>query len=152
MLLIIGFIFMVFVFAVISILSGAYALFIDMPSFSLILVSLIFFCLVSKSGKIIGDYIKTSFKKNHTYTAAELTSLSVALKNTSKFILLVGGFGFLTGVIASLIYLESKERLGPNLAISLITLLYSITISCFVFFPVQAWAENKINAMKDQEH
>jgi len=148
MLLIIGFLFMVFIFAVISILAGVYALFIDMPSLSLILVSLLFFCLVSKSGKIIGNYIKTSFKKNHTYTVTELSALSTALKNTSKFILLVGGFGFLTGVVASLIYLESKDRLGPNLAISLITLLYSITISCFVLFPVQAWAENKINMLK----
>jgi len=150
MLLIIGFLFMLIIFSVIGILSGAYRAFIDLPSALLVLVSLIFFCLVSKSGKIIGNYIKTSFKKEHIYTASELTSLSTAIKNTSKFILSVGGFGFLTGVIAALIYLDSKDRLGPFLATSLITLMYSITISCFALFPTQAWAENKINSLKDE--
>jgi len=150
MLLIIGFLFMLFIFAVISILSGAYRAFIDLPSVLLVFVPLLFFCLVSKSGKIIGNYIKTSFKKKHVYTATELTALSTALKNTGKFILLVGGFGFLTGVIAALIYLDSKDRLGPFLATSLLTLMYAITISCFALFPTQAWAENKINTLKDE--
>jgi len=150
MLLIIGFLFMLFIFAVISILTGAYRAFIDLPSALLVLVSLLFFCLVSKSGKIIGNYIKTSFKKEHIYTITELKALSTALKNTSKFILSVGGFGFLSGVIASLMYLDLKDRLGPNLAISLITLMYAITISCFALFPTQAWAENKINMLKDE--
>jgi flagellar motor component MotA len=150
MLLIIGFLFMLFIFAVIGILSGAYKAFIDLPSALLVLVSLFFFCLVSKSGKIIGNHIKTSFKKEHIYTVTELTTLSTAIKNTSKFILLVGGFGFLTGVIAALIYLDSKDKLGPFIATSLITLMYSITISCFTLFPTQAWAENKINTLKDE--
>jgi len=150
MLLIIGFLFMLFIFAVISILTGVYRVFIDLPSALLVLVPMLFFCLVSKSGKIIGNYIKTSFKKEHIYTVKELTALSTALKNTSKFILSVGGFGFFTGVIAALMYLDSKDRLGPNLALSLITLMYTITISCFVFFPTQSWAENKINTLKDE--
>jgi flagellar motor component MotA len=112
----------------------------------------LFLCLcsfsffASKSGNIIGRYIVTSFKKGHVYIRAELESLSVSVKNTIKFILAVGGFGGLAGVIASLFYLGTPEKLGPNLAVSLITLTYSITISYFVFFPLQAWAENKINS------
>jgi len=149
MLLVIGFLFMLFLFVVISVLSGVSASFLDIPSVLVILVPLLFFCLVSKSGKIIGNYIKMSFKKEHIYTAAELKALYAALKNTVKFVFLSGGFGFFAGLIASLLYFESKDRLGPNLAISLLTVMYSITISCFVFFPVQAWAENKINTLKD---
>lgn len=146
MLLIIGFLFMVFIFSILGILSGALAVFIDVPSALFILVPLLFFLFTSKSGKIFGGYIKKSFKKGNTYVETELTALSVAVKNTIKFILSTGGVGFLTGLAASLIYLESRDKLGPNLAVSLITLLYSIAISCFVFFPLQAWAENKINS------
>jgi flagellar motor component MotA len=146
MLLIFGFLFMVFILAAVGILSQMPTFFIDMPSILLIVIPLIFFLLASKSGNIIGRYIVTSFKKGHVYTKAELESLSAAVKNTIKFILAVGGFGFLAGLIACLADVRALERIGPNLAVSLITLTYSITVSFFVFFPLQAWAENKINS------
>jgi len=74
-------------------------------------------------------------------------SLSTAVKNTIKFTLGTGGFGFLVGFIACLMFLDKKEMLGPNIAVSLITVFYSILVSFVIFFPVQAWAENKLNAM-----
>jgi flagellar motor component MotA len=149
MLLIVGFLFMVFIFTIVSLLTGARAAFIDFPSALLIIVTLLFFFFSTKSGKTFGKYIKASFRKEHIYTANELTSLCIAAKNTIKFTLWVGGFGFFAGVIAALFYLDDPNMLGPNLAVSLITFMYSITISCFVFFPVQAWAENKINTLKE---
>jgi flagellar motor component MotA len=150
MLLLIGFFFMVFIFAIMGKLTGAAMLYLDWPSALLVLVLLLFFFFTSKSGKILVGYIKKSFKKEHTYTETELTAISGAVKNTIKFILSTGGIGFLAGLIASLFHLEFRDKLGPNLAISLITLMYSIAVSFFVFFPTQAWAENKINIMKDR--
>jgi flagellar motor component MotA len=116
------------------------AVFIDLPSALLILMSLLFFLLISKSGKILGKYIKTSFRKEYLYTETELVALSAAVKNTIKFLLATGGFGFMSGLIATLGYLGSPEKLGPNLAVCLITLTYSIAVSCFVFLPVQSLA------------
>ena len=147
MLLIVGFLFMVFIFATVGILTGAPAIFIDLPSVLLILVPLLFFFFTTKSSKILGTYIKTSFKKEHIYIGTELEALSAAVKNTIKFTLAVGGFGFMVGLIATLAQLGSPENIGPNLAVSLITLTYSIVISYFVFFPTQSWAENKINTL-----
>ena len=149
MLLIIGFLFMVFILVIVGALSGAVVIFIDLPSALLILVPLLFFFFTSKSGKILGKYIKTSFKKEYIYTGTELEAFSVAVKNTIKFTLAVGGFGFMTGLIVTLAHLGMPDELTPNLAVSLIVLTYSIAISCFVFFPVQAWAENKLNAMSE---
>ena len=149
MLLIIGFLFMIFFFAIIGILSGVGAVFIDLPSASLILVSLLFFFPSTKSGSIIGRYFKSSFKKDSTYTRTELTALCAAVKNTIKFILAVGGFGFAGGILGSLVNLENKNMLGPNLALSLLSFVYAITTSYFIFFPVQAWAENKINLLEN---
>jgi len=150
MLLIIGFLFMLFfIFAGVGIVSGmALRQIIDLPSALMVIVPLIFFLILSKNGNIIGRYVKTSFIKAHTYTGSELTGLSAAIKNTNKFILGTGVVCFLFGIISMLMNLQDKQMLGPNLAIALFTVLYSIAISCFVFFPTQAWVENKLNALK----
>jgi len=147
MLIIIGFLFSVFISVLICLpmrMSGL--VFIDFPSALLTLICLFFFFFTSKSGSIIGRYIKSSFKKDYNYTRAELLSLSMAIKNTVKFSLATGGFGFLTGLIASL-EAARKEDLGVNVAVSLVSVFYAIIVSYIIFFPVQAWAENKLNAM-----
>jgi flagellar motor component MotA len=147
MLIIIGFLFSVFISVLLGMMMGMSGLvFIDFPSALLILVCLFFFFFTSKSGSIIGKYIKSSFKKNYNYTRAELVSLSTAIKNTVKFTLAAGGFGFLSGAIASL-GVARKEDLGVNVAVSLVSVFYSIIVSYIIFFPIQAWAENKLNAM-----
>jgi len=148
MLLVIGFLFMVFIFSIVGALSGLLKMFIDLPSILLILVPLLFFIFISKSGNILSTYIKTSFKKDHPYIESELAALSGALKNTIKFILAVGGFGFVSSLLACLVNLDNKEMLGPSLAISLLTFLYAIAVSVFIFLPTQAWAENKINMLR----
>jgi len=143
MLLIIGFLFMILVLAIVGIFTGMAAVFIDLPSALLVLVPLLFFFFTSKSGKVLGKYIKTSFKKKYTYIGTELKTLSVTVKHAIKFTLALGGFGFLAGGIAALGYLGSLERLGPILALSLLTLTYSIMIICFVFIPLQTWRRLK---------
>jgi flagellar motor component MotA len=145
MLLIFGFLFMVFILTVVGIVSQFFHTLINLPSFLLILVPLIFFLFISKSGSVIGKYFVASFKRGYVYT--KLEGLSVAIKNTVKFILATGGFNCITFAIISLGHMGNPERLGPNLAISLTSLIYSIAISYFVFFPVQAWAENKIHTL-----
>ena len=121
---------------------------IDMPSALIVIVPLVFFLIVSKSGSVIGRYMKASFTKDHAYTGPELAGLSAAIRNTIKFLIGIGVFGFLIGLLGTLVVLNRPDMLGPNIAVSLITVLYSITLSYFVFFPTQAWAENKLNALK----
>ena len=148
MFLLFGFLFMFLFFAIVGILSQSLEMLINLPSILLIFVPLVFFLFISKSGSIIGKYITTSFKRNYTHTRAELEGISVAIKNTNKFILASGGFFCIAFAIISLGYIGDPEKFGPNLAISLTTLTYSIAICYFVFFPTQAWAENKINIYK----
>ena len=151
MILFLGILFMFFFFAVIGVSAGSFAtsMLINLPALLLILIPMLFFLLVTKSGKIINKYISTSFKKNNTYTKTELEQLSSAIKNTIKFILAVGGFCFIVCMVISLGYIGSPEQLGPNLANSLLSFTYAIAIGFFVFFPVQAWAENKLNVIKN---
>jgi len=146
MLIIIGFLFTILISVSVGIMTGYGAYLMDVPSALLTLVFLFFFLFASKSGSIISRYIKSSFKKNYNYTKAELVSLSTAIKNTIKFTLAAGVFGFFTGAITCLA-VRRKEELGANVAIALITVFYAIIVSYIIFFPVQAWAENKLNAM-----
>jgi len=151
MILLFGFLFMVFFFAFIGVSAGSFAvnMLISLPALLLILIPILFFLLVTKSGKIISKYISISFKKNNTYTKTKLEELSSAIKNTIKFILAAGGFCCIACLVISLGFIGTPEQLGPNLANSLLSLTYAIAIGFFVFFPVQAWAENKLNVIKN---
>ena len=147
MILIIGFLFMVFVYSITGIISKFLFTLASPWSALIILVSFIFFILVTKSAGIIGRYIITSFKKNYAYTKNELESLSLALKNIIKFILAIGALNFFIWGIITLGYIGLPQRIGPSLVISLTSLTYSIAASFFIFFPAQVWAENKINTL-----
>jgi len=151
MLLLIGFLFLGFIYiGIISLMIGMFpaVAFFNLPALSLFIVTLSFFLIVSKSGKILGKYIKSSFKKEYTYSLTELENLCTAVKNTIKFNIAAGLAGFLTFIVTALYFLDSPYRLGPNLAMGLSSVIYAVTISYFVFFPTQAWAENKINDIK----
>ena len=144
MLLIFGFLFTVFIYAVIGMVAGFLWVLLDPWALILIILPLVFFLFVSKSGKIIGEYITTSFKKDFSYSKSELERLISAIENTIKFILATGVFCFITFAVVSLGHIGAPERLGPSIAISLTSLTYSIAVSFFVFFPTQAWAKNKV--------
>jgi len=144
MFLIFGILFTILIFGVLIMFFHLAPVFINMPSLLFILVFLLFFMFISKSGKVILMYIKTSFKKEYAYTKTELECISLAMKNSIKYTLASGIFGCITFIIVALANLESKEVLGPALAMSLTSIVYSIAISYFIFFPTQVWADNKI--------
>ena len=148
MFLIFGFLFMVFAYAVIGLVAGFISVLINPWSLLFIIVSMLFFLLISRSGNVIGQYIIKSFKKPQKYTLTELEGLSISLKNTIKFIIFSGLFCFITFAIISLGHIGAPEMLGPSIAICLTSLTYSIGICCFIFFPTLAWVENKINIFK----
>ena len=147
MLFIFGLIFLIVFFVVLILIPGTISI-LNIPSLFLILVPLLFFIITSKSGESISRYFKSSFKKDYPYTITELEELSLVIKNIIKFTLATGGFCSIIFVMISLSFLNVLERLGPNLAICLTTISYSIAISYFIFFPTQAWAENKVNELK----
>ena len=144
MLIIIGLLFLILMFVAVGGMFNILMFIADIPSFIIIIIPLIFFLCTSKSGGIISGYIMSSFKKNYKYSKSELESIYSATKNTIKFTMATGGFGFIIGLTACLVNMQSPEQLLLNLSVSFISLLYAIAISFFIFFPTMAWAENKI--------
>ena len=154
MILLIGFLFFILVYAgIVSLVVGFFpaVAFINHVTFILHLVTLSFFLIVTKSGKILGKYIKSSFKKEYEYTVNELESLVIAIKNIIKFIIPIGILGVMIFIVCALYWLDDVQHLGPHLAMSFTSIIYAIAIGFFIFFPVQTWAENKINAMKNDK-
>ena len=152
MLLLIGFFVLVLIYVgLVSLFAGFFpmAAILNLPSFILIIATLTFFLIMTKSGRIIGKYFKSSFKKDYLYSIFELKELTDVIKNIIKFIIATGIVGFITFVIIALYFLDSPQHLGPNLAMSLTSITYAVAISYFVFFPVQVWAENKINELNN---
>lgn len=144
MLIIIGLLLSILMLVAVSGIFNILMFIVDIPSVIIVIIPLIFFLFTSKSGDIIARYIISSFKKNYKYSKSELESIYSATKNTIKFTMATGGFGFMMGLTACLVNMQSPGQLLLNLSVSFISLLYAIAISFFIFFPTMAWAENKI--------
>jgi flagellar motor component MotA len=80
----------------------------------------------------------------------ELKRTEIALSLAVKLLLFAGLLGSIIGIISILANLSNKNMLGPNLAISFLTLLYSVLI-VFILLPVQAKVKAMILTM-DKEY
>ena len=144
MILLIGLLFSVLFTLVIGAISGMIYAFIDLLSVTIVLIPLIFFLVSTKSCKIITEYMISSFKKNYEYSNAELESIVRVAKHSIRITLATGWFGFIIGIIGMLHRLDDPHTIGPMLAVGLLTVLYSIGVGFFMLFPLQVWAENRI--------
>jgi len=139
-----GTLFMILLFIVSGLVSGMGVFFIDIIFIVFILVSLAVFMWLSASGKVITQYIKTSLQKDHSYSTTELNKIATACKSTIRFTIGLGFIWFMFGIVQTLGNIGTPEVIGITVAMSLISLLYSLAISFLVFCPLQAWAENGI--------
>ena len=124
--------------------------------FMIFIMILVFFFCVTKSGGILGGYIKSSFRKNHRYSVTELEGISRSAKNTIKMIFAAGWFAFLTALIVMLgnlnfDYPDAAMAFQHGLGISLTSPFYAVVMGYFIFFPLHVWAENKISRIKKEQ-
>lgn len=117
--------------------SGAPASFVDLPS--IIIIMAISIPMLMASG-LLTDFIrgfKVMGQKVNTWSLLELKKTEVALKLMTKLLLLSGSFGSLIGVVSIFSSLSDIRKIWPNLAVALLTLLYSVLL-VFILLPVQA--------------
>lgn len=123
---------------------------VDIESLLIIAVPLLLFLAITKSGKTICRYIKSSFIKDYDFSKFELVSIKIAAKNGSIFTLAVGLLGFFWGLnsILSHLYFDESGWLGvmmSSIQMNFLVIIYSIAIVAFVLFPLKTWADNKAN-------
>jgi flagellar motor component MotA len=117
--------------------SGAPVSFIDLPSIVLILAFTLAMLLASG---LLPDFLrgfKIMGKKVNDFSMLELEKTDIALRLAVKLLLLSGFLGTLIGVIAILTQLNDMSDFSKSLAVSLLTLLYSVLV-VFILMPIKA--------------
>lgn len=130
----------VLLLALLSVMTGAPLSFVDVPSLVVILGITLPILLASGLQKDFLRGLRLMQLKENPFTAIELRQSVVALKLVNKGLLLGGVLGTLFGLVVVLSQSVPSDKLGPSLAVALLTLVYSIVLSGLLI-PVQARVE-----------
>lgn len=133
-----------------TLMSGSLASFIDLPS---ILIILSFSIPMLMASGLHSDFIrafKIMGKRVNIWSMIELKRTEIALRLAIKLIIASGTLGSIIGIISIFLSVSNIIHLGQNLAVSLLTVLYSILI-VFILLPVQAKVKSMIVTM-DKEY
>ena len=116
--------------------------YLDFPSFILV-VGIPFFILVSVGmpRDFFMGFLICYGKKEYTYE--EICGAWIAMKLVLNSILLAGAFTSMVGLVAIIGIVEEPEKLGPSLAVAMLTVFYSI---CFeiLLTPTAALLKKKL--------
>lgn len=120
-----------------TLLGGAPASFVDMPSIIVILV--LSFSMLLASG-LLPDLVrgfKIMGRRENTYSSLELRKTDIAVGLSIKLLLLSGFVGFMIGLIGILAAVGDPALLGRNLAVAMVTLFYALLL-IVILLPVRA--------------
>lgn len=126
-----------------TMLSGSLASFIDLPS---ILIIMAFSIPMLMASGLFSDFIrgfKIMGQRINTWSLIELKRTEAALKLMVRLLVLSGLLGSIIGVVSIASSLSDVSKLGPNLAVALLTLLYSI-LMVFILLPIQVKVKTMI--------
>ncbi|MFZ5353693.1 MAG: MotA/TolQ/ExbB proton channel family protein [Bacillota bacterium] len=115
-----------------------------------IIISLSFsFTMLLASG-LLPDFLrglKLMGQKENTYTIIELKKTVEAVKLMIRLLIASGTLGALIGIVGILTKLADISMLGPNLAVALLTMFYSV-LFILILLPVQAKASAIIHTLE----
>ncbi len=120
-----------------TMLSGSIASFIDLPS---IVITLAFSIPMLMASGLLPDFVrgfKIMGQKFNTWSLFELKKTEIAIQLMIKLLLFSGLFGCVIGIVSILSNLSDISKLGPNLAVTILTFLYSV-LFVFILLPVKA--------------
>ncbi|HWQ30334.1 MAG TPA: MotA/TolQ/ExbB proton channel family protein [Negativicutes bacterium] len=130
-------------------MSGGLSAFVDLPSIILILSFSVPMLLASGLAQDFTRGFRIMGQKINTCSLLELRKTQTALKLMIKLILFSGLIGTLTGIICIAINMHDLSTFMPNLAVSLLTLLYSLLL-VFLLLPVKARVNTIILTMNKE--
>lgn len=80
---------------------------------------------------------------------AELEDAALFFKTAGRYVLAAALFSILIGVVAMLMFLEDPSRLGPNLAVALLSALYGAFLALAVCLPFESSARRRLIALRN---
>ncbi|MGE5677221.1 MAG: hypothetical protein ACM3ZR_04105 [Pseudomonadota bacterium] len=123
-------------------MSGGLSAFVDLPSLILILSFSIPMLMASGLTQDFTRGFRIMGQKINTCSLLELRKTQTAIKLMVKLLLISGLIGTLAGIVGMAVTMHDMSYFMPNLAVSLLTLLYSLLFICLLL-PVKA----RVNAI-----
>ena len=142
-------IFLVFLVALAS-FSGPLGIFIDLPSLVVILAVTVPIQMASGLLPDLGKGFRLMGSRTNPYSLIELKRIRQSLRLAFRSLLLSGGLGSLVGTISLLAHLEDPARIGPSLAIAMLTFLYAMVLS-FLLLPIHARVHAMIDTLEEAD-
>ncbi len=80
--------------------------------------------------------------------APELEDARLFFGTAFRYLMATGPMAFLLGLVAILANLADKARLGPNVAVALISMFYAVLAALVVCLPLEAAAKRRLAALR----
>ena len=127
--------------------------FIDFPS---LLTILLFEVTILFSAGLLKDFnnafrlvVRTKRNAESAVSASELRRAVEAVRLAGKVSLVGGAFALLVQIILILHHMSSPEKLGPMLAVAILTLLYALAIA-LLLLPLESKLRVKLGDMTEE--
>lgn len=126
--------------------AGARAtLFLNLPSLLIVVLLSLVLSLCSFSPAEIGHAFALAFRRT-AVDQRELRTAILYFRSLQWYLIASGLIGFFVGLITILAGLGTAATLGSGLAISLLTVLYSLLLAAVVAVPFRTGLERKVTA------
>lgn len=122
--------------------------FFDIVSFLLLLVLTLPMLALSGSLRDLFQAFSIAFSRKRQSTAYEMKRAVYALKLCRSLLLYSALFWALAAAIVILSSLTSLDKLGPSLAVAILTVMYACAL-CILLLPVQASIEKKLLSVEN---
>lgn len=133
----------VLVFTVTVVVCGAnLAIYFDLPSLILVPIAPFLFMVLSHGWKATRSAFKAPLQTGSA--KRELESSASFFKSFNAAIWCFGAIGSTSGIIALLANITDKYRIGPNIAVALITSLYAALFSTGLVLPFLSVARKRL--------
>lgn len=124
--------------------------FLDFPSLLVILAVTVPILLASGLLPDLGKGFRLMTAKENPFSLFELKRIRQACHLTQRVLPLAGVLGTLVGLVGLLTHLDDPTKIGPAVAMSLLTFIYAV-VMLFVILPIRAKTDTIIDTMEEAD-
>ena len=128
---------------IISIEGGSISTFICLSPILMIIISIISVIIATKSFKAFVNGLKIVLIKNNNVSVVEMYQSIKIYDLLIKTSVGAGILGFFIGIILTMQTATALSKLGPNIAVALLSIVYGIVFAYFIFMPIKFRLENE---------
>jgi flagellar motor component MotA len=124
---------------------GTMLLYVDIPSFLITAVLTVILLWSGWGFREMGAAFRNALSE--TSERKGLEDAALFFKMAERYLIVSGAMAFFLGSIAILKNLADKSRLGPNVAVALISVFYALFFGLLVCIPLEACARRRLKAL-----